>query len=146
MIDEVTLTNVLIQLVPFLVTLAGLHYIIFKPMLAHLADRERNIDGFKREADQLQGEVAGKMAELEEKLSAARAEAATERASLRKQSKEAEAQIVADARASADSMLGEARGRIAAEKESASKELEATAKTLSSNIAGTILGRPVAGN
>jgi len=145
-IDEVTLPNILIQLVPFLITLVGLHHIIFKPMLAHLADRERNIDGFKREASLLQEEVAGKMGELEEKLGAARAEAAAERAGLRKQSKDAEAEIVGAARASAEGMLATARETLAAEKATASKELEVTAKTLSSSIAGTILGRPVAGN
>ncbi len=146
MIDEVTLDMVLIQLVPFLVTLVGLHYIIFKPMLAHLADRERNIDGFKREASLLQEEVAGKLSELEAKLSEAKAEAAVERASLRRDSKAAEAAVVSAARESADAVLSEARTGIATEKAAASKELGVTARTLSSSIASTILGRKVAEN
>lgn len=146
MIDEVTLDMVLIQLVPFLVTLVGLHYIIFKPMLAHLADRERNIEGFKREAALLQEEVAGKVGELEAKLKDAKAEAAIERASLRKESKAAEAEMVGAARAAADVVLGEARVSIATEKAAASEELSVTAQALSSSIASTILGRQVAEN
>jgi len=145
-IDEVTLDMVLIQLVPFLVTLVGLHYIIFKPMLAHLADRERNIDGFKREAALLQEEVAGKLGELEAKLSSAKAEAAVERASLRRDSKAAEAAVVGAARESADAVLSEARAGIATEKAAASKQLGVTARSLSSSIASTILGRKVAEN
>ena len=146
MIDEVTLENVLLQLVPFLVTLLGLHYIIFKPMLAHLADRERNIDGFKREASLLQEEVAGKLAELELKLAEARNLAAAERAALRQKRKQDEAEIIGAARSAVDTLLGDARGTLATEKASASKQLEATARSLSSNIAGNILGRPVAGS
>ncbi len=146
MIDEVTLDMVLIQLVPFLVTLLGLHYIIFKPMLAHLADRERNIDGFKREAAQLQDEVAGKLGELEAKLSDTKAEAAVERASLRRDSKAAEAAVVGAAREAADTVLSEARAGIATEKAAASKELGLTARSLASRIASTILGRKVAEN
>jgi F-type H+-transporting ATPase subunit b len=145
-IDEVTLDMVLIQLVPFLVTLLGLHYIIFKPMLAHLADRERNIDGFKREAALLQEEVAGKVGELEAKLSEAKAEAAVERASLRRDSKAAEAAVVGAAREASDGVLTEARAGIATEKAAASKELGLTARSLSTSIASTILGRKVAEN
>ena len=61
MIDEVTLEMVLLQLIPFLLTVFGLNAIILKPMLAHLAERERNIAGFKTEADALQDEVAAKV-------------------------------------------------------------------------------------
>ena len=80
MIDEVTLEMVLLQLIPFLLTVVGLNAIILKPMLAYLGERERNIAGFKNEADGLQDEVATKVGELDAKLAEARREAAAERA------------------------------------------------------------------
>ena len=146
MIDEVTLDMVVLQLIPFLITVFGLHVIILKPMLAHLADRERNIDGFKREADLLEEEVSGKLSELEARLSEARTEAQAERARLRAEAKEAEQRILAEARDKTDELVAGARAELAADKAQASKTLEATARSLSGNIAQAILGRPVEGN
>lgn len=146
MIDEVTLEMVLLQLIPFLVTVFGLHAIILKPMLAHLAERERHIDGFKDEATNLQDEVAAKVAELESKLGDARREAVAERSNLRLEAKAAEAEMLAAARGKAEVIIGEARKVLAGERDAASKQLQATARGLSSNIASTILGRTVEGN
>jgi F-type H+-transporting ATPase subunit b len=134
-----------LQAIPFLVTLAGLHLIIFKPMLAMLAEREKNIHGFKREAELLQEEVSAKVTELETRLVEARAEASAERAKLRQEAAEAEGEILAAARAQADQLIGEARARIAEEREIASTQLRSSADTLSQQIAGAVLGRPVGG-
>ncbi|MCO4769940.1 MAG: ATP synthase F0 subunit B [Deltaproteobacteria bacterium] len=146
MIDEVTLEMVLLQLIPFLVTVIGLHTIILKPMLSYLAERERNIEGFKNEADSLQGEVASKLAELDAKLLEARREAQDERARLRLEAKAAESEILDAARTKSDAVVAEARGVLATERDSASKQLQGTARGLSSTIASTILGRQVQGN
>jgi len=145
-IDEVTLEMVLLQLIPFLITVFGLHAIIFKPMLAHLAERERHIDGFKGEANNLQDDVAAKVAELEAKLTEARRESLAERNKLRLESKVAEAEMLASARARAEVIIGDAREALAGDRDAASKQLQATARGLSSSIASTILGRTVEGN
>lgn len=136
---------ILLQLVPFLVAIGGLYLIIFKPMLAMLAEREKNIHGFKREAELLQEEVAAKVTELETRLVEARAEASAERAQLRQQAADAEGEILAAARAQADQLLGEARSKIAEERDAASAQLRSSAATLSQQIAGAVLGRPVSG-
>ncbi len=146
MIDEVTLEMVLLQLIPFLLTVFGLNAIILKPMLAHLAERERNIAGFKTEADALQDEVAAKVGELDMKLAEARSEAAAERARLRGEAKAAEAEILNAARGRSEAVVTEARNALATERETASAQLKGTATQLSSSIASTILGRQVQGN
>lgn len=146
MIDEVTLEMVLLQLIPFLVTVFGLHAIILKPMLAHLAERERHIDGFKGEADSLKDEVAAKVGELDAKLADARREAALERGQLRKEAKAAEAELLKAARARSEVVVGEARTALATDRKAASVQLQATARGLSSSIASTILGRQLQGN
>lgn len=146
MIDEVTLEMVLLQLIPFLLTVVGLNAIILKPMLAYLGERERNIAGFKNEADGLQDEVATKVGELDAKLAEARREAAAERARLRTEAKAAEADVLNTARAKSEAVVLEARTALAAERATASTHLKGTAKQLSSSIASTILGRQVQGN
>lgn len=146
MLDEVTLEMVLLQLIPFLVTVFGLHAIILKPMLAHLAERERHIDGFKGAADSMSDEVAAKAAELDSKLIAARREAQAERAQLRLEAKAQEAELLQAARTRSEAVVTEARDALAGERTSASEVLRGTARGLSSNIASRILGRPVEGN
>ncbi|MCP4872980.1 MAG: ATP synthase F0 subunit B [Proteobacteria bacterium] len=133
----------LLQAVPFLLAVAGLHFIIFKPMLAMLAERERNITGFRKEAELLQEEVAGKLAELEERLAAARGEAAAERGRLRTEAAAAEQEILAAARGRAEAHLEEARATLAAEHAAASVQLEAHAAELSRSVASSVLGRQI---
>ncbi len=137
---------ILLQAIPFVVALVGLHVIIFKPMLAMLAERERNIHGFRKEAELLQDEVSGKLAELEERLAGARAEAGAERNRLRAEAKKAEDEILAAARAKADAALSEARATLESDTAAARTQLEATAAQLSRQIASTVLGRPMGDN
>lgn len=133
----------LLQTIPFLIALVGLHFIIFKPMLAMLAERERNIGGFRKEAELLQEEVATKLEELEGRLAEARVQAAAERGRLRVQATAAEQEIIGAARTKAEAILAEARERIAGERAAAAEQLEAQAVELSRTIAGGVLGREV---
>jgi F-type H+-transporting ATPase subunit b len=131
----------LLQAIPFLIALVGLHYIILKPMLAMLAERERNISGFQKEAELLQEEVASKVTELEGRLTEARADAAVERSRLRAEAQAAEQEILAAARGRTEVLLADARAEIAAAHAAAAAQLEAQAVELSKSIANRILGR-----
>ena len=136
---------VVLQMIPFLVATGGLYVIIFKPMLKMLAERERNIDGFRKEAELMQEEVTSKLSELEKQLAAARAEGQAERSKLRQEALDAEKEMLAAARAKSDEIIETARGVIAREKEAARAQLKTSADELSKQIAGTILGREVGG-
>ena len=132
---------ILLQTIPFVIALLGLNLLIFKPMLAMLAEREKNIHGFRKEAELLQDELASKMAELDERLVGARAQAAAERGRLRAEVKTVEDGINARARAEADAILGEARQELEAATSAARSQLQSTAAELSEQIAATVLGR-----
>jgi F-type H+-transporting ATPase subunit b len=136
---------VILETIPFLLTLIGLHVIILKPMLKLLAERERNIHGFRGEAAELQDEVARKTAELEQKLKAATEQAASERARLREEAQDAERKILDDARVRAEKHVDAGRTRIQAERDAARSALDATARQLGAQVAGAVLGRPVEG-
>jgi len=130
-----------LQTIPFLVVLAGLYLIIFKPMLAMLAEREKNIHGYRKEAELMQEEVDTKMLELEDKLTEARAEATAERARLRQESLSLEQETLQAARARAETALEAARDSLTQERSAASGQLRTSATDLSQQIATTVLGR-----
>ncbi len=130
-----------LQTIPFVLALLGLNWLIFRPMLTMLAEREKNIHGYRKEAELLQGELDGKLSELDARLAAARAEASAERDRLRAESKVAEDAISARARAEADAILTEARAKLAADTVAARDSLAGAAADLSQQIAARVLGR-----
>ena len=66
------ITLILMQLLPFFVTLFGLYFIIFKPMLEYLDERNEQIEGSQKKALTLAEEANVKAKEAEKELIAAR--------------------------------------------------------------------------
>lgn len=143
---DISLELIALQTIPFLVVIAGLHLIIFKPMLAMLAEREKNIHGYRKEAELMQEEVTAKMGELEKRLAEARVEAMAERSRLRQESLAMEQETLQAARTRAEAFLEEARNSLSKERVDATKQLEEAAGALSKQIASSVLGRPLEDN
>jgi len=135
-----------LQAIPFLAVVVGLHLIIFKPMLAILAEREKNIHGYRKEAELMQEEVDAKMSELEVKLAEARSEATAERNRMHQESLALEQETIQAARTKAEGFLEEARNTLTEERIAATVQLRETAAGLSEDIAARVLGRSVGGN
>jgi F-type H+-transporting ATPase subunit b len=132
--------------IPFLITVFGLHALIWKPMLALLAERETHVAGFLAEAETIEEDVATRTQVLDGRLSDARAEAVAERNRLRKASQTAEREIVDAARTVAEARMAEARAELDEQRAVAGAELRASAGALSVGIASAVLGRAVEGN
>jgi F-type H+-transporting ATPase subunit b len=133
----------LLTTIPFLITVFGLNMLIWKPTLALLAEREKNIEGFLTEADRLQAEVATRESELEGKLGEARTKAVAERNRLRRAAQAAERALIDEARGIADARMSEARAVLAAERTTAQAEVQASVSALGVGIATAVLGRTV---
>lgn len=131
-------------MLPFFVTMFGLHIILFKPMLAFLTERDTAAERARAEAEALQKEAAEKATTLEARLAEARATATDIRAKARARGLEAETAMIEQARGQADQEVSKALERIRGEAASAKATLEQTATELSSEIAGQVLGRAVA--
>ncbi len=132
---------VALQLVPFLLTLAALHTIIFKPMLDYLDDRDKARSGGREEAASLGERIDEKVAAYDAALNAAHAEVVELRAS-RRASAAAEAEQRLDAaRSAAEGKVADAIANIDAERKAAAAGVEATAQDLAQDIAGQVLGR-----
>ncbi len=71
---------VLLQAIPFLLTVVALYAIILKPMLAYLDARSQATEGARKEAEGLQAQAEAQTNEYEKRLSAARAEVTALRA------------------------------------------------------------------
>ena len=135
--------NLGMWLAPFLLSIIGLHFILFKPMMAYLSDRDKETIGAREEARKLNAEVEERMETLTQRLQQARAEAGQVRASARAAAGLKAQEIIGASRAEAEALVSEAVQRIQVEKDTASQALKQTADVLSIEIAGQVLGRPM---
>lgn len=133
-----------LMILPFAVTAFGLHALLFKPYVAYIEGREQATVGAREEARQLQDKAAAALADLEDRLSSAREEAAAIRATARETALRKESEIMTAARTQAGERLEEALATLAKEREGAREEVKAMATTLSTDVAERVLGRSVA--
>jgi F-type H+-transporting ATPase subunit b len=128
---------------PFLATMAALHFILYKPLLAYLDARDHALHGARHEADHLAEQNVGSMAELDRKMAEAQASVGAIRREARGRANEAEAKILAAARAEAAAKTATAVEAIKAEKQAAAGSMQRLAGELAHDIAGRVLGRAV---
>lgn len=134
---------VLIQAIPFLVTLFALSAFVWKPLLQLLARREEHLDGFRKQAQETERRTAARLAELDAKLLDVRAKVGAERARMRAEAAEAEAVVLDAARKRAEMELAAAREALAADRAAAEASLRQMTQALALDAAGRVLGRPV---
>ncbi len=134
----------LIQAIPFAITLIVLNQLIFKPMISYLNDRDVAIVGSREDALKLQDNAADKLGAYEARVADARAEVAGERNAARTTALEAREAKIAAARAQADQKVSEALAVITGERALASEELDRLSRTMAGDITTAILGPEVA--
>lgn len=134
----------LLQAVPFLVTMIALHYILFKPMLAYLEEREAAIEGVRREAVAMQERVSTEQAEWEKRLTEARREAGAYRSRLHDEAAAQRNEILARARVESEQLVGAALAELKVAREEARGTLRDSARQLAQEVAVRVLDRPSA--
>lgn len=134
---------ILIQLVPFLATLAMLNALLFKPMLAYLEDRHQATVGAKEQAASLVQSAERAAQEVENRLNTARGELAEVRATRRKAALAERDERIALARKENDKRLHDAVEVISGEAELASQELERLSRMIANDAASKVLGRTI---
>jgi F0F1-type ATP synthase membrane subunit b/b' len=132
---------ILIQLVPFLATMAMLNALLFKPMLSYLEERHQATVGAKEEATKLVQRAERAALEVEAKLNVARGELADVRATRRKAALADREERIAQARRDNDKRLHDAVEVISGESELASQELERLSRMIAIDAASKVLGR-----
>lgn len=128
---------------PFLVTFVALYTILYRPLVAYLAERDAAIHGAREEAAELDAQRATRLDELNARLAKTREEIAAFRGEARGRANAAGSAILAEARTKAEERVKGAVKQIEAERVGASSTLRASAGELSRDITRQILGREV---
>ena len=131
----------LIQLINFLVLLAVLNILLYKPIRKVLAERQGKIADARSRAEGVDQDVQAKMAEYEARLKEMKSGAADERGALVKEAQAEEATILEAARKEASEALSAIKSRVAKEAADARTILQEQAKILSVDICEKVLGR-----
>jgi len=131
----------LIQLINFLVLIAVLNILLYKPIRNVIAERHKRIMEAKCRVEAVDQDVKAKMAEYEAKLKEMKTGAADERGNLIKEAQAEEATILDAARKEASEALTAIKSRVAKEAADARTILQEQAKILSVDICEKVLGR-----
>lgn len=130
-----------IQLINFLVLLAVLNVLLYKPIRKVFAERQGKIADARSRAEGVDQDVQAKMAEYEARLKEMKSGAADERSLLVKEAQAEEAAIIDAARKDASATLAAIKERVAKEAAAARTVLQEQAKLLSVDICEKVLGR-----
>lgn len=133
-----------LQMIPFFATMAMLHHVIFKPMIAYLEDRDAATAGARKAAQELSRSAEEKLHAYEQKLAAAREEVAANRAALRQAALADREEKLAEARKVAEARIADTVEVISGERELASQELERLSRGIAREISSKVLGREIA--
>jgi F-type H+-transporting ATPase subunit b len=139
-VDATAIINFLL----FLLTMAVLYPLLWKPYLKVRAERVTRVEGYKEEARRLEAEASARLAKVEAELGEARRAASAERARVRSEALKREQQVLAAAQAQAQKSLNEARGRVDQALIAERKTVASRAQALGREAAERILGRRIA--
>jgi len=136
--------TVVYQIAGYLVLLAILYPLLYKPMLRFLKDRDEKIGGTFQSAEIIEKEVLEGMAAYEKRIKDATIKGLEEKNRLMQQALTDERAFLEKAAKEAAEELSVIRGKLSANKSSTLTYLNKETFALSKDIAGKILGRNVA--
>jgi F-type H+-transporting ATPase subunit b len=135
--------SILVQVAFFVFLLVVLKPLLFDPMLKLFEEREKRIEGARKQARQTDEASAEALGKYEAAMTKARADANSERDKLRAEGVRTEATILGKVRAATAKTLEEGRGRMRGEVDTARAQLRQEVATLAQDLAGRVLGREV---
>ena len=127
------------MVIPFLVTFFALRAIIFVPLMKYMDERNNAVETANREAADITQQNEERVATVQEKLTAARADVAALRAEARARALESERHIIDEARLDAEERVDDAVLLIEKSRVAAADAMKQAATDLSVDIVGQIL-------
>ena len=137
-------TVVFLLLFPVAVTAAVLYKIILMPMLDYLEERQAAIASGTTGVDAINADLEARTAEYDRQLQVARSKGSEIRNAKRVEAKAAYDEQIAAARSEAEAQISQAIEEIQAAAVEARTGLQDSSEALAAQIAGQVLGRPVA--
>jgi F-type H+-transporting ATPase subunit b len=135
--------TILVQLANFLVLLFILNFLLFRPVLKHLADRDGKISSSHEEARASAEKAENMVAEFERELATSRVKASQVYQALQQEGVSEQRARLAAAKAKAQEMVDKAKSEIESEAGKARETLKSEMEKLPKDIAAKLLGRAV---
>ena len=130
-----------IQIANFLVLLAVLNVILYRPIRRILKKRREEMDGFQKKIQDLEGKFASYAKKIREGTAEARREGLKEKDRLKKDGQEEEKQMLRDASSKGSAKIGEARKEMEERLKDVRLALEKEIALFSNELAEKVLGR-----
>ena len=132
-----------LQFANFIILMAVLNVLLFKPLRAALKQRQETIEGSRIKIQDLEEQVQAQVARYEAQLQEAKQNAAQERAALRHAAQQEESRMLAEARGLSADRLQSIKDKVAVEAETARQSLRGETEAIARQIAGKVLGREI---
>jgi len=131
------------QIAFILIMIVIMNIVLYKPIRAILAEREKRIGGLEKDVDEFHKNAKLRLEEFDEKLNGARSRAKAELDRVRAETQAVGNEKVAELRKEVDARKAENQGLIQSEFAKAHQELQAQVDGFAREIAGKIIGRTV---
>jgi F-type H+-transporting ATPase subunit b len=135
--------TIFVQFGIFIVLLFILTKFVFRPYLAMLKDRDENIDGARSQAAEMNEKADNDLNSYEDKIMAARKEAASVRSVFREEGEKEASDLLGKARAESDAKVETSRQKIRQSADAARLALRTRADRIAKEITTKLLGREV---
>ena len=132
-----------LQFANFMILMAVLNALLFKPLRAALQARKETIEGSRAKVLDIDEQVQAQIARYEAQLKEARKQGGEERAALRKTAQEEESRILGEAKQTSAGKLQDIKEQIQKEAATARQSLRDETEVLAQEIATKVLGRLV---
>lgn len=133
--------TILIQFVNFLILMAVLNLLLYRPLRAIMQKRKEKIEGSYQAAKDLEGSIEEKMARYQEQLQDAKLKGNQERGTMRQAAAEEEARLLSAAHETASAHVQKIREQVSQEAKAASAQLKSETEAIAGEIATKVLGR-----
>lgn len=135
--------TLLLQFFNFMILMAVLNALLYKPLRAALQARRDTIEGSRAKVQDLDEQVQAQIARYEAQLQEARLQGGQERQALRKTAQEEETRILGDANKKSAEKLQAIKEQIQVEADTARQALRSETEAIAKDIAGKVLGRAI---
>jgi len=133
--------SIIPAIIIFLVLVAVLNRLLFKPLQRVQAERESRTTGLMNEAQAKMNNQLNLLNQYQATIKNARLDAYRQQEQLRAEAMKKRAEVLAGARTAGKQMIQESRTSILSQVENAKRQLDTEAQELARGIASTILGR-----
>jgi F-type H+-transporting ATPase subunit b len=135
--------TVWIQMANFLLLILILNFLLYKPVLKIIDKRNKKIEESNEEVRSLDETIDRKVAEYEEKIRQARAEATVQRNAIKEEGTEQSKEIIGNVRDEISKKMEGFKATMQKEADEAREVLREQTRTIAADISAKVLGRGV---